>query len=378
MSDGWAFFLVLAALYALECIAAVPRHAVWFTGRRGGFRAAGANSAFGSKRFALMLAGPGLPVGPSFVVPLAPISLGQDGVLAFAAHAWLPGPRPESSGRFLPFDAPLGVRAREDALEAGGGEFVGLGSARAAARWAEWMRKLESARWEARPSLVGRIVDEHVSDSEARRRLDVFGRATAVLGFAGGVLALFLLIAIPGVVAWRGLAASWVGLLAALLTIHMTVVALAWRARARLLRDGVETPAARLIPIALSPVSASRAVDTLGRELVADLHPLAVAKVVCAEEEFETLAGGVLRDLKHPVRPLPDLPPVATETEAVFRKTLAEKLERLAGPRRRIDRQAAAGTRGEAEARCPRCGERYATGVAVCADCGVPLEINAS
>lgn len=379
MSDGWAFFLVLAALYALECIAAVPRHGVWFTGRLGGARAAGANSAFGSKRFALMLADLGLPVRASFAVPLAPISIGRDGALAFAAHAWLPGARPESPGGFLPFDASLDLRARDGALEADGIEFVGLGSVRAAERWTEWIRRVGLARPEARESLIARAVAEHLSESEARRRLEAFGGATAALGISGGVLALFLLVAIPGVVALRGLAASWLGLLAALLAMHVTVIALAWRARARLRRDGIETPAARLIPIALSPVSASRAVDALGRDLVADLHPLIVAKVLCAERDFDTLTDGVLRDLKHPMRPMPDLSAFAAETEATFRKLLEESLERWAGPRRLSERVETAGAteRSEREARCPRCDERYAPGVAACADCGLPLELSA-
>jgi hypothetical protein len=379
MSDGWTFFLVLAALYALECIAAIPRHAVWLTGSRGHGRATGANSAFGSKRYALMIADVGRPLRASFLVPLAPISLGREGAVAFAAHAWLPGARPESTGRFLSFDAPFDLRARDGTLDVGGREFVRLGSTRAAERWAEWIRRVGSARPDTRASLIARIADEHLSYSEARRRLDAFDAATAVLGIAGGLLALFLLVAIPAVIVWRGLPASWLGLLAVLLALHVTVVTLAWRARARLRRDGIEIAATRLIPVALSPVSASRAIDALGRDLVADLHPLAAAKVLCAEAEFEGLADGVLRDLRHPMRPMPDLPLTAAETEAAFRDVLTQKIEHLAAarPRREPQAKAAAPKGSGTAARCPRCGVRYAGSVAACADCGLPLEVSA-
>jgi hypothetical protein len=132
-----------------------------------------------------------------------------------------------------------------------------------------------------------------------------------------------------------------------------------------------------VVPVCLSPVSASRAVDAYGRDLVADLHPLAVASAVCSDAEFREVARRVLSDLTTPIQPMPELSAGAAETEARFRGQLLREVERLVG-RHGDSRTAVAESgppHGDARALCPRCGTRYTTIASACSECGVALEL---
>src|SRR4029077_13530689 len=77
--------------------------------------------------------------------------------------------------------------------------------------------------------------------------------------------------------------------------------------------------------ILLSPATTIRAHDALSRPLLERFHPLAIAKVFCAEDRFRNFASTVLRDIGQPALPLcPHSEPLAQEAES-FSRTLLEK-----------------------------------------------------
>ncbi len=129
----------------------------------------------------------------------------------------------------------------------------------------------------------------------------------------------------------------------------------------------------------LLPPAAVRACDGLARNLVAGYDVLAVARVVLDRAAFAQLAGRVLRDLTHPVRPAcpaGDSDPERTATEARQRAAMlghyARFLEREGEP---VDMLLGPPVADQgALSYCPRCHEQSLLPRGECSPCGgIPL-----
>src|SRR5205085_10268815 len=76
----------------------------------------------------------------------------------------------------------------------------------------------------------------------------------------------------------------------------------------------------------LAAPSAIRAQDILGRPLLEEFHPLAVAKALCRRVEFDRFARVAIRDLHFPI--LPIVPPAICEAAAEVEKGFREMIVR--------------------------------------------------
>jgi len=131
--------------------------------------------------------------------------------------------------------------------------------------------------------------------------------------------------------------------------------------------------------ILLSPATTMRAHDILSRPLLERFHPLAIAKVFCAEEEFRNFASTILRDIRHPALPVcPRNESLALETESFSRSLLEKTVEEFLkknnlSPAKLL--QPPEPGDSTCVSYCPRCLAQFTTLEGKCDDCGgLPLK----
>jgi hypothetical protein len=128
----------------------------------------------------------------------------------------------------------------------------------------------------------------------------------------------------------------------------------------------------------MAPPTAIRGVDLLGRNLLEEFHPIAVAHVLCRPERFREFARETLQDLRHPFFPsAPTNDTASVRTEEWFRDEIIAAVEttvrqagldpaKLAAPPEASD--------PSHQSYCPRCGAQFVRAEGTCADCGgLPL-----
>jgi hypothetical protein len=132
------------------------------------------------------------------------------------------------------------------------------------------------------------------------------------------------------------------------------------------------------LTILLSPATTIRAHDALSRPLLERFHPLAIAKVFCAEDKFRSIASGILREIRHPALPLcPRSEPLALEAESFGRSLLDKTVEEFlkknnVGIKKLL--QPPEPTDPTCVSYCPRCLSQFTTLEGKCDDCGgLPL-----
>jgi hypothetical protein len=126
------------------------------------------------------------------------------------------------------------------------------------------------------------------------------------------------------------------------------------------------------------PVAAIRGPAFLLRNLLAEFHPLAIARVFCKEERFLELARGLVRDAEFPIVPVcPTQDAGQVETERYFRERLRAAVgEFLAGEGFVMETLAGPPSReGEDHvAYCPRCHCQFIIAEGMCETCNLSLK----
>ena len=125
---------------------------------------------------------------------------------------------------------------------------------------------------------------------EAAAAVDRFYKAAEPVWIGANTLWIFLFVAAPAVVYWRGLAATWPTLLLSGLVILAFTLYAFWTAHAELFPGGRSERREKTILMALSPLGAVRAVDQLSWRFFAGTHPLVAALELCDRREAVRLA----------------------------------------------------------------------------------------
>jgi hypothetical protein len=125
--------------------------------------------------------------------------------------------------------------------------------------------------------------------------------------------------------------------------------------------------------MSLSPPVAMRALDALSRDLLAEFHPLAVARVILAEDEFRAFAARVLRDAHHPLPAGREgaEPEVVAAAESWRMRSVAA-LERFVRKQGVPDQDWSAPPAREGDdctTFCPRCLQQFTIPAGTCARC---------
>ena len=386
MSELNQLLAVFAGIYLFDCVHWARRETIGFRawwGRRP--RIVAGEDMPGNENYGLVFAQPLPPFGRLFLTQIHPVSWTRDGASSFVAHAPNPGTRAGQLGRFVSFGAPTRTgdgepRATAGRVETearrvlvGGRTFVEAGSERLARRIANSIATLRDTSPKQRDACIDRELEASLDAGAAAERVAAFERAVPTLRVACTLLWTVVFVVFPLLAFTWGLALTWIALAVAFAASQAFVTWSFVRAHRVLFPTESRSRRGAAILIAVSPPVAMRAVDALSRDLLAEFHPLAVARALLARAEFEAFARRVLRDALHPlpVRREGD-DPVLVAADTSWRERTLAAFERFA-EREGLEpsgwRGVPPGGGEEGASYCPRCAEVHGTTPGTCGRC---------
>jgi hypothetical protein len=374
MSDLQALYLILVAIYLIQCIVWVPEDSICFRKNlRGEWRVSSGWLHIGAWGLRGVLASPlplldGLPVCDRL-----PLTVSPSGVLLSPRTSLRSAASSGATAAFLKFDELENIHARGKEVLAGRKLLCKSPTTGMACHTAEFLEKLRGKKENKRAVAIEAEFARLLDDEAIRARLDDWRKRTALLRWNCSVLFVYLFFLVPVPVTLRGLLSTWPWLLG-LLVAQMGIIAwLFRRAHRALFPDEKEARWTATLTILLSPPVAIRANDILLRELFSLFHPLAVAQTLCSEKYFREMASRTLRELRFPLPSAVAPGTPAHHAEDWNRAALLRSVERFV---------AASGTPPEEllgpPAResalclsfCPRCWNQYRFVDGACPDCG--------
>lgn len=375
MNDVQLLFVVLAALYLWECACWLRRGSVAFVTWLGrDWRAVHPGELAGNPNGGFILAAPLPPLGSVFIANQLPLSLSPDGLLAFVATNVNPGWRPAQSGGFARWEKLGAVRVRGKKLLVNG-ELLVVAATSGLARHlkAELQRLAKLTPAEREAAIIGMMRGTLDLRAIESRQREYQSRSLAVRRLSNALFG-YLLLIVPGLIGYFGFGLTWLGLLLGLLALTVATATVFYRAHRALYPHAGDERFTLTLTIALAPSSALRAHDALSRPLLVNFHPLAVAKQLLPDKEFQTFARRVLLDLRHPARPwgISEEPEVVA-TEAYSRRALLSATEDFLSQNGLASDElgrAPAPADDSCRSYCPRCNAQFTTLIGECADCG--------
>jgi hypothetical protein len=372
VSDLEFLYVLLAAFYLWECLGWVRRGGVVFVRRWG--RASRIAPLVGNQRGGFALAHPLPPLGSLAVAAQLPVSVSEEGVLAYVAAGCNPAGRPLQTGRFVRWEDVKSLTARGKSVRANE-ELLVLAQSTLHARWlAAQLQALAKAPRERRGAAAEQLIAATFDrDALQARWTECETRARAIRGLAN-VLLVFVFVVAP-VLVWRlGIELAWPWLVAGLFALTGTIAVLFRRAHRSLYPDAEEERFSQFLTVLLFSPAAMRAHDMLARPLLERFHPLAVAAALCDSPGFQRFARLLLLDLRNPVRPLATdgNPPLAALEAASRARTLAaaEQVVRATGADPAELTRPPAPLDATCRAFCPRCHAQFTSVDLACTDCG--------
>jgi hypothetical protein len=284
-----------------------------------------------------------------------------------------PGPRPAQVGRRLRFGEGTSIETEARRVRVGEKLFVDAGSERLAQHMAALMRELSGLSRSKRNARIDAELRQALDVRAIEERIAAFGPATAVLRTACTWELVLVFVLTPVACGIWDLQRVWLPLLASLVLAQALIVYSFVRAHRALHPEARRARRGQAILLSLSPPAAMRALDALSRDLLAEFHPLAAARVLLGEAEFRSFAERVLRDAHHPL-------PVGREgTDAEiaaaaesWRERVVEALERFArkqGVPTDLWVQPPAREADDCRTWCPRCTQQFTVESGTCARC---------
>jgi len=375
MSDLELLFLVLALIYIWECACWVPRGSVafrtWFGSH---WRAAHPGGLLGNQRGGFIFAHPFPPLGTLLTATQFPLSLSSEAVLGYVASSINPGARPAQTEKFFRFDDIRTVEGTGKKVRVNGQVLLQAASWRLAERIAERLRELSRLDPAKRESALETMARASLDTKAIKGRWEDFKLLSANVRLLANSLFGYLFVFAPFLIWHLGLSGCWLGLLSGLLALTFATALVFRRAHKTLYPPAQDERFTHFLTILLSPATTLRAHDVLSRPLLETFHPLALAKVFCAERQFRAFARRVLLEIRYPALPVcprEEAEAQATErySRAVLRKAV-EKFLKQSG----IDPEELAQPPAPADetcrSYCPRCLAQFTTREGVCADCG--------
>jgi hypothetical protein len=364
MNDVQIPFLVLAAVYLLQCIGWAPLESeVLRLGWR--FRARvlpdGQQLRFG--RHKLFFLNPFSPLAGAIVCELFPsVRTSKERSLAESN----PSKPYEVTGRrtiCLPEQEKQQVHSAGKEIRSAGGVLFTAHSEAYASFLAGVLDRVRKRAPQDRDRAFEREFEKMFDTKKVALRLEEYQAHTTFLRTACVLLIVFLFLMAPILVRLRGLERIWPFLLAYL------VWSLAWigwsflKAHRAVYPEQKEGRWQHVMVLALSPFSAIRANDVLLRDLFCAFHPLAVANVLLSKKEFRVEAE---RTLRHSLfRTDHD----ATSSDAAMRRALEAFLAKAG----MLPQELLCPPPQESEncwTYCPLCLAQFVLAEGECPDCG--------
>jgi hypothetical protein len=371
MSDLELLFLVIAVLYAWECACWLRVGSVgfltWF-GRH--WRMASPGTLLGNQQGGFIFAPPLPPLGSLLVGRPIPFSASVRGV----APAFDAGVSPSPTSAFTRWEDIRKIEVLGKKVKVNGRPFLSAASPPGAFEVAGQLQVLQKLPPEKRRDAIDDLLRASLDSKFIQDRWDDFSRRSAPLKLLTNAVFVHLFIFAPLLI-WRaGFQRCWLGLLVGLLALTASTAISFRRLHKTFYPEAEDDRFTHFLLILLSPATTSRARDTLTRPLFEKFHPLAIAKVFCAENSFRGFARRALLDLRHPGRATAAVnDPTAQSAEQEARDAWLRSLEkflRKSGLDEKDLTRPPAPNDESCRSYCPRCETQFTTLEGVCADCG--------
>lgn len=376
MGDFVTLMLVILILYIVECVGWARGGVVIFSTRLGAFYRA-KKSGLGLMLKDLLPLGVYLRIPPATVMSPAGVCLTEHQGHIFSAH-------PSARRRFLPFEDLDPPVARNRHILIGEKSVLAADSDADAAELVRRMISLRSQPTEQRERAIADSIQNSFNVPEIEKRTRSFYASTRILSmlchilfidlffilplfFIQPLFNLHLPIGLPNFLA--------IGIFSAVLL--LLIAAAFYRAHSTLYPESADERIFHTLHLLIYPIAAIRARDLLSTRLLDGFHPIAVAKVLLPEREFETASIQMVREWMYPsVNPSDGETLDGRECQTWFdesvRKSLFEWMRKsgtditniLKDPDPENDRSTSY---------CPRCLAQYVIRTGICGDCRTNL-----
>lgn len=366
MTEVQALFLILAAIYLVQCVVWLPRDCVAFRcGLRGRWELANAGISLEALKLKGIVVNP-LPPLPG-VIACEPerIFLAPSGIAALPSHTEM---SPELA--FLGFDRIESVRTEEKLLLINDAPFASFRSSVATRDTASFIGKLAKMSAGKREQAITALLRGQFDSQAVTDRLSQGKEGISLLRFSCNLLFVLLFVLAPLIVWLRTLPASWMYLLPVLLC-YMAVITWEFvRAHKALYPEARDQRFTDALSVALSPAGALRACDPLLRDLLREFHPIAVAYVLCNSATFEALASRTLRELAYPRET--DSESKADQTRLWWQRAELAALKSflVKNGTEHAKWLGAPGRDPDCSSFCPRCWSQFVQVGGICPECG--------
>ena len=357
MNELVSLFPVLFVVYALQCFATAPPGAVVFildSQLRG--RLLRYSWPLGRSQYRLFFLNPFLPLRSALYSTRYPLSFLTDPSGRVDRVKLTGSDFANSSSAVISFEPPHRFTSNLKQLLADDTPVATFPSERMATHFANFLVKLQGAPLTKRATRVGSELRRMFALEVLRERLQLLSRCTVFLNALRFSLFLFVFLLAPAGIYAVGLRRIWPGLLVGL-GVYLVLILWAFRrAHRRLYPQGNDGYLQHFLTIAFSPFAAIRAADSLIANLLEDFHPIAIARALLSDEDFQGFAERELRRTKFITQD-----PIL---ESSFMAFLAgEELDphsMLAPPARNDERS---------RSYCPACLTQYVIEEGSCEDC---------
>jgi hypothetical protein len=360
MTELGSLFLIVFVVYLIQCICWVnPDSVVFALGFRGRGKRKSRGFVLSAVDIAAFFGNPLPPLSPPLVTHWPAFQLNPDALL-FA------GPKGETIS--IPWEK-LAVTQSGSKLLCNGTQ-VFKGDETQVLRHCDLLQQIRQARRSQREQIIQTWLRKSLNVQSATRHLKVFQHRSLWIRITCNLQFFFLFFLLPVAISIFVPRMLWLTIFLVVAT--SILLAIDFRGLHRELftktpdshfRDShlKDTRFKGTLTIALSPLAAIRACDTLCRDLVVNYHPVAVAGAICSDKEFEALAGEQLRRGKFTT--------FANQWYQKKLETLIEQVIRQRGlePERLL---APSTQMSGCVVYCPRCLAQYVAEREECADCG--------
>jgi hypothetical protein len=375
MSELQSLLLVLAAIYAVECLVWVPLGAIAFSSLRGRvWRWHQPGLATGNARGGFLLADPLPPLGTIIYGLQLPLSLSPDGVCAWNPACLNGTRRTPQCGAWMRWAEVREVATLGRKVFLNGQFFLKANSEGHAVFLAGVVRRIHRQPPEQRVQAITTEFAAHLDTHAVSARRQEAGRRAGGLQWLANLLLLTVFAATP-LLAWHyGWRRFLWALVGVVLAQTVTAAVLYYRAHKALLPAATEERFTWCLTMLLAAPTAMRAHDLLVRHAFEQFHPLALARVLVPADAFRELAQQAVLDARHPLEPAwpggsLEARTAVTWSHAAWREALEVFVGRTGLS---LEQLVAPPTPSEPchVSYCPRCRTQFVLSEGRCPDCG--------
>lgn len=381
MNDNQILLLVVAVIYLIECFFLIKRDTFVFLNLFGlRWHPAYSSSILGNYSKGAIFSNPLPPLGITLFCQSSSISLSPDSIYSYASLAPYPGGRVQQHEKYFRLDDIKKISSYDNKIMINGADFAKALSHRIAKALADLIERLIRGSKSERSSFIKEAIERSLDTEAIQLRMQDYYKHARWLKIVSNLIFLYLFAACPVVVFYFGLAKTWFILLPLLLLLMVLNARLFFHAHKILFPDEGAARIQSLFLILLVPTTSIRANDYLSCYLLDSFHPLAVAKVLCCQKDFELIAKRFILDAQHPIQPV--CPADDTEicnTEKWFRESYLSLIEdfikKNVNDFEALVQHPQQGS-SSAVTYCPRCHTQFAITDGKCLDCNNTLVLH--